>query len=189
FTDSLRCELLHERSNIHLTMVQMPAVNTPQFDWARNRMGRQAQPVPPVFQPEVIARAVWFAARHRRREIWVGWPTVKAIWGQKLIPGLLDRYLARTAWSGQQTNQAEDPGRPDNLFEPVAGDPGTRGTFGNRSSAHSTALWVEENRGWVFVGAAVAVGTLAALGWYGARSQSGSARPMRDRIASVSRQL
>ncbi|MGH8233420.1 MAG: SDR family oxidoreductase [Rhodanobacteraceae bacterium] len=189
FIDSLRSELIHEHSRIHLTSVQMPALNTPQFGWARNKMPNRAQPVPPIFQPEVAANAILFAASHRRRNVPVGSPTWQAEWGQKFVPGLLDRYLARTAWSGQQTNQAEDPGRPDNLFEPVAGDPGTRGTFGNRSSAHSTALWVEENRGWVFVGAAVAVGTLAALGWYGARSQSGSARPMRDRIASVSRQL
>lgn len=178
FIDSLRSELIHQHSRIHITSVQMPALNTPQFGWARNKMPNRAQPVPPIFQPEVAADAILFAASHRRRNVPVGSPTWLAEWGQKFVPGLLDRYLARTAWSGQQTDESENPGRADNLFKPVAGDPGTRGTFSARSNANSPALWVEENRKWV-VGTALVVGMLATLGWFGARSQSRSARSPR----------
>lgn len=178
FIDSLRSELIHENSRIHITSVQMPALNTPQFGWARNKMPNRAQPVPPIFQPEVAANAILFAASHRRRNVPVGSPTWMSEWGQKFVPGMLDHYLARVAWSGQQTDESEDPGRADNLFEPVAGDPGTRGTFSTRSSPKSPALWVEENREWV-VGTALVVGVLAALGWYGTRSQSASAHGRR----------
>lgn len=175
FIDSLRSELIHENSDIHITSVQMPALNTPQFGWARNKMPNRAQPVPPIFQPEVAADAILFAAGHRRRNVPVGSPTWLSEWGQKFVPGMLDHYLARVAWSGQQTDELEKPGRSDNLFEPVAGDPGIRGTFSTRSSANSPALWVEENRHWL-VGTVMVVGLLAALGWYGTHSPSASAR-------------
>ncbi len=111
FTDSLRCELVHDKSRVHVTMVQMPALNTPQFRWSRSKMPRQAQPVPPIFQPEVGARAVYHASTHRRREWWVGLPTVEAIVGQKFIPGLLDWYLGRTGYDAQQTERTP-PRRP-----------------------------------------------------------------------------
>lgn len=128
FTDGLRRELLHEGIDIHLTMVQLPAVNTPQFDWCLNKMDRAAQPVPPIFQPEVAADAIHFAAHHRRREVWVGAPTVAAILGQKLVPGLLDRLRARRGYEAQQTERVVHEQR-SNLFAPVPGDHGAHGSF------------------------------------------------------------
>src|SRR6266704_132303 len=109
FTDSLRCELIHERSRIHLTMVQMPALNTPQFSWVKSRLPRKPQPVPPIFQPEVAAEAIFWAAHHDRPEVYVGWPTVEAIVGNKVAPRLADHYLARTGYDSQQTNEPADP--------------------------------------------------------------------------------
>lgn len=119
FTESLLTELLHERSRVHLTMVQMPALNTPQFNWVKSRVRGRLQPVPPVFQPEVAARAIVRASHVRRREWYVGFPTVKAIWADKLVPQLADRYLARTGYDGQQTGEDDDPQRPDNLWSPM----------------------------------------------------------------------
>ena len=110
-------------------MVQMPALNTPQFGWVKSRLKHKAQPVPPIFQPEVGARAIYWAAHHARREMYVGWPTVEAIVGNKLAPGLLDRYLGKTGFASQQTCEPEDPNRPDNLWEPLKGDHGAHGTF------------------------------------------------------------
>jgi NAD(P)-dependent dehydrogenase (short-subunit alcohol dehydrogenase family) len=136
FTDSLRCELMHERSQIRLTMVQLPALNTPQFDWARSRLQRRAQPVPPIYQPEVAADAIVFAARHARRELFVGGSTVLAIVGHRIAPWVGDRYLARTGFDAQQTEEAERE-RPDNLFEPVPGDHGAHGRFAARSKERS----------------------------------------------------
>jgi short-subunit dehydrogenase len=127
FTESLRTELLHERSDVHVTMVQLPAVNTPQFDWTRTRMPRQAQPVPPIYQPEVAADAIIWAAGQRRREVLVGWPTVEATVGNTLAPGYVDRYLARVGYDSQQTAEPVAPNRPDNLFEPVHRDAGAHG--------------------------------------------------------------
>src|ERR1051326_6836108 len=124
FTDSLRCELIHDKSKVRVTMVQMPALNTPQFGWVKSRLKHKAQPVPPIFQPEVGARAIYWAAHHSRREIYAGWPTVEAIVGNKLAPGLLDRYLGKTGFKSQQTSEPEDPNRPNNLWEPVKGDHG-----------------------------------------------------------------
>jgi NAD(P)-dependent dehydrogenase (short-subunit alcohol dehydrogenase family) len=175
FIDSLRSELIHERSRIRLTSVQMPALNTPQFGWARNKMPARPQPVPPIFQPEVAANAILYAASHQRRNMPVGSSTWFAEWGQRLAPGLMDWYLGRTAFQGQQTDKPADPARPDNLFEPVAGDPGTRGSFDAQAKSHSPALWVEENR-LPILGGAVLVGALAAIGWYGTRPRSAPAR-------------
>src|SRR5437660_1353373 len=110
FTDSLRSELIHQKSKVHVTMVHLPAVNTPQFSWGKSRMPRKAQPVPPIYQPEIPAEAIYWAAHHRRRELYVGAPTLKAIEANKLLAGLLDRYLAKKAYSGQQTDQPETPG-------------------------------------------------------------------------------
>ncbi len=155
FTDSLRCELIHERSKVHVTMVQMPALNTPQFGWSKSRLPRKAQPVPPIFQPEVAAEAIYFAAHARRRELYVGMPTVEAIVGNKIAPGLLDHYLGKTGYDGQQTDQPENPDRPNNLYEPVPGDHGAHGRFDDRSSAQCKQLWATKNRGALALAAAV----------------------------------
>lgn len=147
FTESLRCELLHDKSNVQLTMVQLPALNTPQFGWVKSRLPRKAQPVPPIFQPEVASEAIYFAAHHpQRREYYLGWPTVKAIVADKVASGLLDRILARTGYDSQQFNGAEDPTRPNNLFEPVAGDHGAHGDFDARAKSWSLQWWISQHR-------------------------------------------
>jgi len=135
FVDSLRTELMHEGSAIHLGMVQLPALNTPQFDIQRTRMPRKAQPVPPILHPEVAARAILAAAEQRRREVWVGWPTTRAIVGNRLLPGVLDLVLARTGVEGQQRPEPVDPDAPDALFEPLDHDLGVHGSFGDRARA------------------------------------------------------
>ncbi len=142
FCDSLRCELLHDGSRVTLTMVQMPALNTPQFGWVRSRLPRKAQPVPPIFQPEVAAEAVVWAARRGMRELKIGWPTVGAILGNHLAPGLLDRYLAWTGYDSQMTAEPESPDRPDNLLGPLDDDRdrGARGAFDARAHASSETL-------------------------------------------------
>ncbi len=133
FTDSIRSELLHDRIAIDLTCVHLPAVNTPQFSWCENHMPYEPEPVPPIFQPEIIADAIFYAAHHPRREIYLGWPTVKAVFGERLAPGFADRYLARHGFSAQSTGQPRDPARPSNLFAPVPGDPGAHGRFDDRA--------------------------------------------------------
>ena len=150
FTSSLRCELLHENSGVHVTVVQMPAVNTPQFSWVRSRLPKHPQPVPPIYQPEVAARGVVFAADHpRRRQYWVGGSTAATIVANRLAPALLDRYLARTGYGSQQTAQPAGPGRPDNLVQPVDGthghDHGSRGAFDGKSHQRSPQLWVSQH--------------------------------------------
>jgi NAD(P)-dependent dehydrogenase (short-subunit alcohol dehydrogenase family) len=149
FTSSLRCELLHEGSGVHVTVAQMPAVNTPQFSWVRSRLPRHPQPVPPIYQPEVAADGVVFAADHpRRRQYWIGASTVATIMANKLVPALLDRYLARTGYDSQQTGERVDDSRPDNLFEPIDGpdgrDHGAHGIFDSRSHARSAQLWLAQ---------------------------------------------
>lgn len=129
FVDSLRAELIHEHSGVHVGMVQLSAMNTPQFDIQRTKMKRKAQPVPPIFQPEVAADAILFAAEKRRREMWVGFPTVQAVVGDKVAPGLLDEFLGVSGVDSQQRDEAIDPGAPDALFEPMPGDRGVRGSF------------------------------------------------------------
>lgn len=161
FTESLRCELLHEHSGVHVTMVQMPAVNTPQFSWVRSRLPKRAQPVPPIFQPEVAARAVLHAADHpRRREYWVGASTAVTLALNAVAPGLLDRYLARTGYASQQTEQPRDPDQPENLFTPAddeeGRDFGAHGAFDERAHSHSPQVWASQHHG-VLGGAAVAV--------------------------------
>jgi hypothetical protein len=134
FTDSLRSELQHEGSRIRVTMVQLPAVNTPQFDWARNRMSKKAQPLQPIFQPEAIAREVVRAARWTPRELWIGRSALKAIIGTILVPSLGDKILASEGYAGQLASEAREDGRPDNLFQPPPGDPGSHGRFDDRSA-------------------------------------------------------
>jgi NADP-dependent 3-hydroxy acid dehydrogenase YdfG len=133
FTDSLRCELLHDGSNVQVTVVHMPALNTPQFGWVKSRLKRKAQPVPPIFQPEVAARAIYHAAHNPRREYWVGASTTAAILGERFIPALLDNYLARTGYDSQQYDGAENPNRENNLWRPVPGDHGAHGAFDSRA--------------------------------------------------------
>ncbi|MGH7446825.1 MAG: SDR family oxidoreductase [Longimicrobiales bacterium] len=146
FTDSLRCELLHDASAIHVTSVHLPAVNTPQFRWVRSRLPNKAQPVPPIYQPEIIAEVIHFAAHARRREVWVGWPTVKAIAGNRLAPGYADRRLARSGYDDQQTDEPADPARPDNLWTPVPGDHGAHGVFDERAKERSVQAWATIHR-------------------------------------------
>ena len=129
FTDSIRSELLHDHINIQISCVHLPAVNTPQFGWCENHMDFEAQPVPPIFQPEIIANAIFHTAHYPKREVFLGWPTVKAVFGQKLFPGYVDRYLARHGFDAQYTSTRRDPSRPSNLFKPVRGDHGAHGTF------------------------------------------------------------
>ncbi len=167
FTSSLRCELLHDKSHIKVTVVQMPAVNTPQFSWVRSRLPRKPQPVPPIYQPEVAARAVLFAADHPdRRQYWVGGTTAATILANRVVPSLLDRYLARTGYSSQQTDQPAVPGRPGNLKQPVDGpagtDHGAHGAFDERSHAHSPQLWLSQHARLV-AGATGATALLAGL--------------------------
>jgi short-subunit dehydrogenase len=169
FTSSLRCELLHEKSNVRVTVVQMPAVNTPQFSWVRSRLPRKPQPVPPIYQPEVAARGIVYAADHpRRREYWVGGSTVATLAANKLAPALLDRYLARTGYAAQQTDQSARPGRPDNLVQPVdqppGADYGAHGSFDSRSHPRSAQLWASHHPAICALAACgTAVATAAAL--------------------------
>ena len=163
FTDSLRSEIIHDKLDVHLTMVDLPAVNTPQFDWALNKTGKRAEPVAPIFQPEVPARAIFFAATHRRRDVWVGTPTVKAILANRIAPGLLDRYLASAGYSGQLTDEALAPDAPANLFEPVRGAYGATGRFGARARKGSWEMFTNRHRAAFFaaLGLGVATGVLA----------------------------
>jgi len=149
FMDALRCELLHDGSKVQVVMVQMPALNTPQFGWVKSRLPHKAQPVPPIYQPEVAAEAIVQAAHHPRRELYVGVSTVKTIIGNKLVPGFGDWYLARTGYEAQQTNVPADPNRPNNLWEPVPGDHGAHGTFDARARERSLQLWADTHRGWL----------------------------------------
>ncbi|MEO7063892.1 MAG: SDR family oxidoreductase [Dokdonella sp.] len=160
FTDALRVELMHDRSRITVTMVQLSAFNTPQFQWGRTRLPRRPQPVPPIYQPEVAAEGIYYAAHHRRRELWIGYPAVKAIIGNGLVPWLADRVLAREGYSGQMDEQPVPTDRPDNLFEPVDRDFGTHGRFDDRSHGFSPQLWATTHRKAVTIGA---FGALAVL--------------------------
>ncbi|WP_328558730.1 SDR family oxidoreductase [Streptomyces coelicoflavus] len=168
FTESLRCELLHDRSGVRVTMVQMPGLNTPQFSWVLTRLPRHPRPVAPVYQPEVAARAVLYAADHpQRRMYWVGGSTVATLLGQKLAPGLLDRYLARTGYDGQQTDRPVDPSRPVNLWKPpddtAPDDYGAHGVFDDEAHAHSLQFWISRRRGPLALATAVTGVAAAAL--------------------------
>jgi NAD(P)-dependent dehydrogenase (short-subunit alcohol dehydrogenase family) len=155
FTDSLRCELLHDGSRVRVTAVHLPALNTPQFRWVKSRLPRKAQPVPPIFQPEVAAEAIHFAAHHPRREFYVGLPTVKAIMANKIAPGLLDSFLAGHGYDSQQHDGAEDPKRPHNLWEPLPGDHGAHGVFDERAKNWSPQFWASKHRRWILLAGGV----------------------------------
>src|SRR5438874_13144690 len=159
FTESLRCELLHDKSNVRVTMVQLPAMNTPQFSWVKSRLPREPQPVPPIYQPEIAAEAIIYAAYHKHREMEVGMPTVVAVEGNKVFPGLMDRYLARTNYEAQQSNEPVEPDRRDNLWSPVPGDHGAHGRFDDRGRNSSPQVWANINRRWL----ALAGGALGGL--------------------------
>ena len=146
FTDAVRCELIHDGSGVRVSMVHLPAVNTPQFSWVRSRLPRAMQPLPPVYQPEVAARAILFVAEHPRREMFVGWQTVLGVLGQRLAPGLMDRYLASRAWKGQMSDDPARPGAPDNLDDSVAADVGAHGAFDDMASDSSPLLWADMHR-------------------------------------------
>ncbi len=165
FLASVRCELIHNNSNIKITEVHMPALNTPQFSWVLSRLPRKPQPVPPIFQPEVGARAVYYAAHHPRREFYVGRSAVMAIVGNKVAPDVLDHYLAETGYNAQQYDGAPDPGRRDNLWTPVPGDHGAHGDFDDRATPVSYQLWADTHRKWIALGvagAAAIAGVVAA---------------------------
>ncbi|TBU73691.1 short-chain dehydrogenase [Pseudomonas daroniae] len=140
FTDSLRCELIHQRSNINVCMVQLPAMNTPQFDWACNKLGKRVQPVPPIHDPYVAARAILSVVNAPPRELWLGMTTIKAIMGTLFFPGLLDRLLARRAWSGQMVDNTQPTPQAGNLFEPVNGLHEVRGRFTRNSRKRAWGL-------------------------------------------------
>jgi NAD(P)-dependent dehydrogenase (short-subunit alcohol dehydrogenase family) len=159
FTEALRAELLHDKSNVRVTMVHMPALDTPQFSWVKSRLPRHPQPVPPIYEPEVAADALLWAAENERRELWVGMPTVRAIVGERVIPGALDHYLAHVGYDSQQTDEPVDPDRRDNLWSPVPGDHGAHGGFEERSRDGSLELWTAEHRGSLTM---LAAGVLAA---------------------------
>jgi len=190
FYAALRTELLHDHSGVRTTMVQMPALNTPQFGWVRSKLPRKAQPVPPIFQPEVAARAIYYAAHHpARREYFVGGSTVKAIFGNKLAPSFADHVLARNGYDAQQYDGHSDPSRPDNLYHPVPGDHGAHGSFDNCARDRSLEFWAEAH----VKALAFAVGAgagLAGLVWKQltrpsppARVSPGDARGVRRRAA------
>lgn len=161
FLDSIRSELIHENSDVTITMVQLPGVNTPQFDWIRAKLPGKPRPIGAVFQPEVAARGIYFAAHSGRKEVFVGYPTVQAIWGNKIASPLLDRYLAAVGFKGQQAPQPVSPNRKDNLFEPVPGDHGAHGRFDDEAREWSPELWASIHKkqiGLAALGAAAAAG-------------------------------
>jgi NAD(P)-dependent dehydrogenase (short-subunit alcohol dehydrogenase family) len=165
-SESLRTELLADCPGVRVTMCHLPAMNTPQFGWVLNKLSHRPQPVPPIYQPEVAARTIVWAAEHPRRAYWVGLSTVGTIVGNRLAPGLLDRYLARTGFRSQQTDQQPLPRGHTNLFEPLPGDPGSHGTFDDHSFAHSPQAWLSRHRRVVLGGlvgaAAVGMGATSA---------------------------
>ncbi len=161
FTDSVRCELMHDRSNVRVTMVQLPALNTPQFEWSRSHMPRRSQPVPPIYQPELAADAVVWASQHARREVNVAGTTIATIIAQKLWPGFLDRYLGKTGYEAQQTDRLDDADRADNLFAPVPFDLGAHGTFDDRAHARSLQWWATRHRAALTTAGAATVALVA----------------------------
>lgn len=168
FTESLRSELIHDESRVRVTMVHLPGVNTTQFGWIKSRLPYHPQPVPPIYQPEVMAKGIVWAAFHNRRELWIGIPTVKTIVGEKFIPGLLDHYLADVAYSGQQTTIPIEPDRPSNLWTPVAEDRGAHGLFDQQARSMSVQLWASMNRGMLAV---AGFGLLLSLAYAGKRKK------------------
>ena len=173
FTESVRSELIHERSRVHVGIVNMPALNTTQFTWTKNRLPRRARPTGTIYQPEVAAEAILFAAEHPRRELMVGYTTVEATVGEKIIPGLLDSYLAKAAWDGVMLPEPADPDRPDNFWAPIPEDLGAHGQFDSVARGFSPQLWMTTHRAL----AAAVCGGAGLLGWLAARSSCWSGWP------------
>ncbi len=161
--DSIRAELLHNESNVTISMVQLPAVNTPQFGWVKSLLPNKAQPVPPIYQPEIMADAVLWAAESGKREIYVAYPAVQTVVGNKLFPLLGDWYLAQTGYDGQQTDEPKPEDRPNNLWDPVPGDHGAHGDFDSRAYDFSPVYWANKHKGWLIAGGALALGLTSAL--------------------------
>jgi NAD(P)-dependent dehydrogenase (short-subunit alcohol dehydrogenase family) len=158
FTESVRCELLHDHSKVRIVSVHLPALNTPQFDWVLSRLPKRPQPVPPIYQPEVAARAIVWASRHPRREVWVGGTTVGTILANRIAPGLLDRYLGRTGYRSQQAAEPADPDRPANLWRPIEDDRGAHGGFDEKAHPRSLQLWATTHRRWLALAGAAGAG-------------------------------
>lgn len=169
FCDSLRTELMHDKSNVKLTMVQLSAFNTPQFGWVKSRLPNRAQPVPPIYQPEVAAKGIVWAAYHERRELMIGWPSLKAIFGNKIAPEYADWVLSRTGFKSQQTDVPENPDRPNNLWEPVDQDVdhGTHGRFDERARSNSPQLFGTTHRLMLSALGVAALAALAGATWFG----------------------
>jgi short-subunit dehydrogenase len=163
FTESLRTELIHDKSNVKVTLVHLPALNTPQHGWSKSRMPKKAQPVPPIYQPELAAEAIHYAAHNYRREWTLGMITDIVLLGNKIAPGLGDWYMAKTGYESQMTDEPEDPNRPHNLWEPLPGDQGARGRFDHRARTSSFQWWLTKNRAWLAL-AGVGLAGLVALG-------------------------
>jgi NAD(P)-dependent dehydrogenase (short-subunit alcohol dehydrogenase family) len=174
FTDALRCELLHDGRKVKVIELHMPALNTPQFSWVKSRLPRKPQPVPPIFQPEVAADAIYWAAHQDRSEVYVGWPTVKAIVGNKIAPRFADWYLARNGYSSQQTDEPVEPGRRDNLWAPLPGDHGAHGSFDARAKDGSIQMWINKNRKWLALAGLTLAGAIVGT-WKNSRAESLSA--------------
>jgi len=170
FYDSLRCELLHENSKINTCMVQLPAMDTTQFGWVLSRLPNKPRPMGKIYEPEVAARAILFAAAHNRRSVWVGRTTYQAIIGNKLSPTYADHVLARTAFKGQQTDQPDDPNRPNNVWQPIEEDRGTHGGFTKKAAHNSVTLWMQMHRNTLLLAAA---GVAAATGFWAAMKKRG----------------
>jgi NAD(P)-dependent dehydrogenase (short-subunit alcohol dehydrogenase family) len=184
---ALRTELIHDQSHVRTTMVQMPALNTPQFGWVRSKLPRKAQPVPPIYQPEVAARAIYYASHHPgRREYFVGGSTVKAVFGNKLAPSFADHYLARTGYEAQQYDGYRDPSRPDNLYQPVPGDHGAHGSFTDRAKTESWEFWAESHVRWLAAALGIGVG-IAGYAWKQLAAPSASRRVNR-RLKGIEKQ-
>ncbi len=167
FMESLRCELIHKKINVHVTMVSLPGVNTTQFSWTRNKMPKKPQPVGPIFQPEIAADAIVFATHAHRKEILLGFPTVEAVLGERVNSEVLDHYIADTAWNGAQRPEDADPDAPNNFWHPLPGDHGAHGPFDDRAKTFSSQLWMNKNRkgiAAVALGAAMLTGAAVLLG-------------------------
>lgn len=163
FYDSLRTELMHDKSNVKISIVQLPALNTTQFGFVKSRLPNKPQPMGTIYQPEVAADAIFYAAHNERREIMVGWSTLKAIIGNKIAPWYADRVLAKSAFKGQQTDEPENPNRKHNLWEPIPGDHGAHGNFGKKAKSFSMELWLTKHRSYVYIVLCTIVALIAFL--------------------------
>ncbi len=161
FTESIRSELIHQKSHVRVSVVNMPALNTTQFTWTKNKMPHKPRPTGTIFQPEVAADAILFAAENNRREVMVGYTTVEATLGEKVIPGMLDHYLAKAAWDGAMLPEPADPDKPDNFWEPLPGDHGSHGAFDNVARSFSIQLWATKHRKSLLGGLLLGVAALA----------------------------